>query len=245
MSPKYRIGIQWHITTNCGHRCQHCYMFDPQTWPAERENTLPMEGLVSILDSFADFEKKWDTEIGRFAITGGDPLLRKDWKEFVGELHRRGKEASMMGNPETLTESNVSSLVDLGVRHFQMSLDGLEANHDRFRGDPGTFRRTVEKLSLLKQAGISTNIMFTLFPTNINELIPLLRFVAEKTEATSFSFDVGVFVGNAAASGAQMILLSEECRTRAARLARRIQYIEIAHEKDFTDIFADAMYLNA
>jgi radical SAM protein with 4Fe4S-binding SPASM domain len=78
-----------------------------------------------------------------------------------------------------------------------MSLDGLKANHDRFRGDPGTFQRTVEKLALLKQAGISTNIMFTLFPTNIDELIPLLRFVAEKTEATSFSFDVGVFVGNA------------------------------------------------
>jgi uncharacterized 2Fe-2S/4Fe-4S cluster protein (DUF4445 family) len=52
------------------------------------------------------------------------------------------------------------------------------------------------------------------------------------------------FVGNAAASGAQMILLSEECRARAARLARRIQYVEIAHEKDFTDIFAESMYLN-
>jgi len=52
------------------------------------------------------------------------------------------------------------------------------------------------------------------------------------------------FVGNAAASGAQMLLLSGECREKAARLARKIQYIEIAHEKDFTDIFADAMYLN-
>jgi uncharacterized 2Fe-2S/4Fe-4S cluster protein (DUF4445 family) len=52
------------------------------------------------------------------------------------------------------------------------------------------------------------------------------------------------FVGNAAASGAQMLLLSTECREKAARLARKIQYVEIAHEKDFTDIFADAMFLN-
>jgi len=52
------------------------------------------------------------------------------------------------------------------------------------------------------------------------------------------------FVGNAAASGAQMLLLCDECREKAARLARKIQYIEIAHEKDFTDIFADAMFLN-
>ncbi|MBN1505561.1 MAG: DUF4445 domain-containing protein [Sedimentisphaerales bacterium] len=52
------------------------------------------------------------------------------------------------------------------------------------------------------------------------------------------------FVGNAAASGAQMLLLSDECRQKAAGLARRIQYVEIAHEKDFTEIFAEAMFLD-
>jgi uncharacterized 2Fe-2S/4Fe-4S cluster protein (DUF4445 family) len=51
-------------------------------------------------------------------------------------------------------------------------------------------------------------------------------------------------VGNAAATGAEILLISEECRERAARLARRIQYIEIAHEKDFADLFADAMLLS-
>lgn len=50
-------------------------------------------------------------------------------------------------------------------------------------------------------------------------------------------------VGNAAATGAEILLISEECRERAAQLARRIQYVEIAHEKDFADTFADAMYL--
>ena len=51
-------------------------------------------------------------------------------------------------------------------------------------------------------------------------------------------------VGNAAATGAQMLLISDECRDRAAALARRIQYIEIAHEKTFSDFFADAMLLS-
>ncbi len=51
-------------------------------------------------------------------------------------------------------------------------------------------------------------------------------------------------VGNAAATGAEILLISEESRDRAARLARRIQYIEIAHEANFADIFADAMFLS-
>jgi uncharacterized 2Fe-2S/4Fe-4S cluster protein (DUF4445 family) len=49
------------------------------------------------------------------------------------------------------------------------------------------------------------------------------------------------FVGNAAASGAQMILLSRDCRNEARELARKIEYIEIAHEPDFQDVFADSM----
>ncbi len=52
------------------------------------------------------------------------------------------------------------------------------------------------------------------------------------------------FVGNAAASGAEMLLLSDECRRSAASLARRIEYVEIAHERDFSDVFAEAMLLN-
>jgi radical SAM protein with 4Fe4S-binding SPASM domain len=199
--PKTLLGFQWHITTRCGHRCQHCYMYDPATWPAEREDTLSMEELVRIMDRLAEFEQAWDAEIGHVAVSGGDPLLRPDWKEFIAELRRRGIHVSMMGNPETLTAQNIASLVELGVDQYQLSLDGLEATHDAFRRDPGTFQRTLRALTDLREAGISCNVMATLFPTNADELIPLLRFVAEETDATSFSFDVGVFVGNASELG--------------------------------------------
>jgi len=49
------------------------------------------------------------------------------------------------------------------------------------------------------------------------------------------------FVGNAAASGARMVLVSRHCRDKARELARKIEYIEIAHEPEFQDVFADSM----
>jgi len=49
------------------------------------------------------------------------------------------------------------------------------------------------------------------------------------------------FVGNAASSGAQMILLNSALRAEAKRLARKIEYVEIAHEPDFQAIFAESM----
>ncbi|MHC4388359.1 MAG: ASKHA domain-containing protein [Planctomycetota bacterium] len=51
------------------------------------------------------------------------------------------------------------------------------------------------------------------------------------------------FVGNAAASGAQMILTGSHFRELARDLAHKIQYVEIAHEKDFPDVFAESMAL--
>jgi len=49
------------------------------------------------------------------------------------------------------------------------------------------------------------------------------------------------FVGNAASSGAQMILLNSALRAEAKQLARKIEYIEIAHEPDFQTVFAESM----
>ncbi len=53
------------------------------------------------------------------------------------------------------------------------------------------------------------------------------------------------FVGNAAGSGAQMILLNRQSREAATRLARSIEYVEIANDAAFTDVYADAMLFPA
>ncbi|MGD2095072.1 MAG: ASKHA domain-containing protein [Phycisphaerales bacterium] len=49
------------------------------------------------------------------------------------------------------------------------------------------------------------------------------------------------FVGNAAASGAIMALLNRQYREKARELARKIEYVEIAHEPEFQDVYADSM----
>ncbi len=51
------------------------------------------------------------------------------------------------------------------------------------------------------------------------------------------------FVGNAAATGAEMVLLSTKCRRKAAELARKIRYLEVAREGAFASVFADSMML--
>ena len=49
------------------------------------------------------------------------------------------------------------------------------------------------------------------------------------------------FVGNAACSGAQMLLIDSRLRKLAAELSRRIEYIEIAREEDFESVFTESI----
>lgn len=49
------------------------------------------------------------------------------------------------------------------------------------------------------------------------------------------------FVGNAASSGAQMILLDRKSRALAGEIARSIEYVEIGLEPGFNDAYTDSM----
>lgn len=49
------------------------------------------------------------------------------------------------------------------------------------------------------------------------------------------------FIGNAALSGAEAVLLSKDARLRAEKLARTIEYVEISDRADFQDTFVEAM----
>ena len=230
--PHPHISVQWHITTLCGNRCRHCYMQDEPTHQAEKAGSLDYTGMLRVLDGFCEFEAKWGAVMEHFTLSGGDPLLYPKWRDFIRELRRRGKRVSLLGNPETLNEETAAFLAEWEIQLFQMSLDGMRKTHDYFRA-PGSFDRTLGGLELLERFGLNSNIMFTLFPTNQEQLIPLMRHVAEQTPASSFSFDLGCQVGAAAGlpggcfdqSGLRRVLtgyLEEKRRLKKKGLATRL-----------------------
>jgi len=49
------------------------------------------------------------------------------------------------------------------------------------------------------------------------------------------------FVGNAASSGARIMLISSHARQAAKRLAKKIEYVEIANDPKFTETYTDSM----
>ena len=48
--PRVPLSVQWHVTTECGNRCKHCYVYDHSTFEEERENTLSLQKPVPALE---------------------------------------------------------------------------------------------------------------------------------------------------------------------------------------------------
>jgi radical SAM/SPASM domain protein of ACGX system len=121
-----------------------------------------------------------------FSITGGDPLLHKDFWPLLELLKSKDIRFSLMGNPFHLSDEVCKRLYDCGCERYQLSLDGLKHTHDSIRKS-GSFDTTLEKIPCIRNAGMRSVIMTTVSGTNIDE-IPRLIDVVVKHGVDVFAF---------------------------------------------------------
>lgn len=182
------ISIQWHITVDCDQSCKHCYMFESDTYLSEKNNPLTFEECCQLIDQYEELLERFNLN-GSFFITGGDPILHPDFWDILDYITQKPSvSASLMGNPYHITDEVAERFRKLGIMGYQISLDGLEETHDKFR-KKGSFKESLRALQVLNRHGINTNVMFTLSKQNAAELIHLYTFLNQLDYINSFSFD--------------------------------------------------------
>lgn len=177
------FGFQWHLTNECDQRCRHCYIYADRDVDAEAGASW--EQMETVLRNIEAFGRQFNRRPYLF-LTGGDPLLHPHFWEIAEVLHRRGIAYSVLGNPFHLSPEVCRRLRNTGCEQYQMSLDGLEQTHDRMRR-PGSFGETLRRLPMLRGAGIYTVIMMTVSAANADEVVPLMKLLAER-EVDLFAF---------------------------------------------------------
>ena len=177
------FAFQWHITDECDQRCKHCYIFAEGHPALVSMNWNEMTRVVQQCEAFcARFNR-----LPYFYITGGDPILHPYFWQLLELLKSKKIPFTLMGNPFHLTDEICARLASLGCDKYQMSIDGMEATHDWFR-KPGSFRTTLEKISCIKKAGITSVIMTTVSGTNIDEIPAVIdAVVAAKADVYAFA----------------------------------------------------------
>lgn len=177
------FSFQWHITEACDQRCKHCYIFALGSHAKFKE--AKVGEMRRILDNIETFGHKAARKPYLY-ITGGDPILHPQFWTLAEMLGKRNIPFTILGNPYHLSSPVCHRLRSLGCRQYQFSLDGLEATHDRIRR-PGSFRETLEKIPVVREAGIDLAVMTTVSRWNYRE-VPQLIDVAVASHADVFAF---------------------------------------------------------
>jgi radical SAM/SPASM domain protein of ACGX system len=177
------FAFQWHITDWCDQRCKHCYIF------SENEDKslldMPYEKMMKVIQSCEEMCRRIK-RLPYFYITGGDPILHKDFWKLLEVLKHKEIPFTILGNPFHLNDDVCKRLKELGCEKYQMSIDGLRKTHDYIR-KPGSFDLTLEKIKCINNAGITSVIMTTVSGTNIKEIPEIIDLVV-KNEVDVFAF---------------------------------------------------------
>jgi cyclic pyranopterin phosphate synthase len=118
-----RIGdLRVSVTDRCNFRCQYCMPAEGLPW-LERDDVLhfeEIERLVALLASMGVTDVR---------LTGGEPLVRRDFPVLVGMLAPLVEDLSITTNGYLL-ERDAEALVRAGATRFNVSIDSLQ--RDRF-----------------------------------------------------------------------------------------------------------------
>lgn len=191
------LSMQWHLTVNCDQKCKHCYMYHEDNLILQKKNQLSTGQAYQLIDEFYHLAKKLGT-IGRIFLTGGDPILSNNFWDVLNYVKRYGEELkieTIMGNSYHIDDTVAKQLKDYGIKHYQISLDGLEETHDNIR-KRGSFRDSLRALKILHEAGIKTDVMTTVQQENCSEILELYKFVKQADYIDNFAFDRMIPIGN-------------------------------------------------
>jgi radical SAM protein len=162
--------VIWETTQACDLACLHCRACAvPQRDPRE----LTTDEAKRLVDDICRFGRPL------LVLTGGDPLKRPDAVEIV----RYGTDAGLRvaltpsGTP-LMTPRVLGELHDAGMSRLAVSLDGATAaQHDAFRGVPGSFDWTIHMLETARSLGLSTQINTTISRHNVHDLENLITLM--------------------------------------------------------------------
>lgn len=179
----------WEVTRACALACKHCRA---EAQPRPHPQELTPDEALRLVDDIAELAP------AMLVLTGGDPMMRRDLPDIIARAAGRGLRVALSpAATPRLLHADFEALHRAGVQSLSLSLDGATAaTHDRFRGVPHTFERTLQAAQAAKAAGIMLQVNTTLSRSTLGEL-PAFTELMQQLQPDVWSIFVLVPTGRA------------------------------------------------
>ncbi len=164
--------VIWEVTRACQLKCVHCRA-DAQLTADPRE--LTHEEGINLIDQIYEMDNPM------LVFSGGDCMMRDDLFELADYAVKKGMRVSMTPSATpNVTKEKMQRAKEVGLSRWGLSLDAPTAEiHDKFRGVPGSFDLTVEKIKYLKELGMPLQINTVISRYNYDHLEEMSKLVEE------------------------------------------------------------------
>lgn len=150
-TPEY---VLFQVTSRCNIKCSHCFLWAETGYGWENTNAgkfdMTLEEIRRLSASMPQFYF--------MNMTGGEPFLRADVPEIIETFYRNNRlRALLIPTNGTVQERTLESVRGILSRcpeltlAVDVSIDGLGELHDRIRGAPGGFEKTVGTYRALRE----------------------------------------------------------------------------------------------
>ena len=156
-----RPVVVWNGTRRCNLYCSHCYA-GADLDPAPGEFTTAEA--KRFLDQLADYG------VPVVLFSGGEPMVRDDLEALVAHAADAGLRPVLSTNGTLITPERAAALRDAGLQYAGISVDGLPARNDAFRGQEGAFDAAVRGIEHCLDAGLKTGLRYTITAANAPDL---------------------------------------------------------------------------
>ncbi len=180
-----RPVVVWNVTKRCNLKCEHCYAASKDTYYPDE---LTKEEAREFIKDLAAYR------VPALILSGGEPLLRDDIFELASLSSKLGVSTALSTNGTLITEELAKRIRDSGIYYVGISIDGDEPTHDAFRGQKGSFRRSIDGIRACLEAGIKVGLRFTMTRKTI-ECLPFLIELALKEGCHRLYLSHLVYVG--------------------------------------------------
>ena len=158
--------VIWNLTRRCNLKCRHCYTVSADVdFPGELSHKQALETLED-LGGFC---------VPALILSGGEPLDRKDLFELATRARKLVRMLALSTNGTKIHGENADRVAEIGFDYVGISIDGIGATNDWFRGVDGAFADALRGVRACKERGIKVGLRFTLTEGNHQHLPDLLR----------------------------------------------------------------------
>jgi radical SAM protein with 4Fe4S-binding SPASM domain len=159
------------FTFRCNLRCAHCYCNLPANDSDAIEKELKTEEVFDILDQIAEAGCLW------LLITGGEPLLRKDFLEIYTYAKKKGFIITLFTNGTLMTPTIVAHLAEWPPHKVEITLYGAtKETYEQITGMPSSFERCKRGIDLLLERKLPLELKTMVMTLNHGEVLQIKEY---------------------------------------------------------------------